>query len=145
MRSYTLQVTVISMKSVRSSRWARPAAYAFCTLGLLTPALAQTSSGSAPAARKQVDQKRKAPKPVPKEQPGRVVTAGPSKPSPTPVQLKPEPSQPGWAKVCGKDPKAQAETCYTTRDFVSKEDRRVLSVAIYDVKSPKPKSPARNS
>lgn len=50
------------------------------------------------------------------------------------VQLKPEPSQPDWVKVCGKDPQANTEICYTTRDFVSDQGQPVLAVAIYDVK-----------
>jgi invasion protein IalB len=50
------------------------------------------------------------------------------------VQLKPEPSQPDWVKVCGKDPQANTEICYTTRDFVSDQGQPVLAVAMYDVK-----------
>jgi invasion protein IalB len=50
------------------------------------------------------------------------------------VQLKPEPSQPDWVKVCGKDPAANTEICYTTRDFVSDQGQPVLAVAMYDVK-----------
>jgi len=50
------------------------------------------------------------------------------------VQLKPEPSQPDWVKVCGKDPQTNVEICYTTRDFVSDQGQPVLAVAMYDVK-----------
>jgi invasion protein IalB len=50
------------------------------------------------------------------------------------VQLKPEPSQPDWVKVCGKDPASNVEICYTTRDFVSDQGQPVLAVAMYDVK-----------
>ena len=50
------------------------------------------------------------------------------------VQVKPEPSQPEWTKVCGKDQGANAEICYTTRDFVSDQGQPVLAVALYDVK-----------
>lgn len=53
---------------------------------------------------------------------------------PTVVQVKPEPSQTSWTKVCGKDPANQKEICYTTRDFVSDQGQPVLAVAIYDVK-----------
>ena len=35
------------------------------------------------------------------------------------VQVKAEPSQAEWTKVCGKDPNTGTEICYTTRDFVS--------------------------
>jgi invasion protein IalB len=58
------------------------------------------------------------------------------------VQLKPEPSQPDWVKVCGKDPQAGTEICYTTRDFVSDQGQPVLAVAMYDVKG-KPEKIAR--
>ena len=50
------------------------------------------------------------------------------------VQVKPEPSQAEWTKVCGKDPSGQSEICYTTRDFVSDQGQPVLAAAIYDVK-----------
>ncbi|WID97017.1 invasion associated locus B family protein [Bosea vestrisii] len=53
---------------------------------------------------------------------------------PTVVQVKPEPSQTTWTKVCGKDQAANKEICYTTRDFVSDQGQPVLAVAIYDVK-----------
>ncbi len=53
---------------------------------------------------------------------------------PTVVQVKPEPSQTSWTKVCGKDEAAKKEICYTTRDFVSDQGQPVLAVAIYDVK-----------
>ncbi len=53
---------------------------------------------------------------------------------PTVVQVKPEPSQPDWVKVCGKDQGSGKEICYTTRDFVSDQGQPVLAVAVYDVK-----------
>src|SRR6476661_5421375 len=53
---------------------------------------------------------------------------------PSVVQVKPEPSQTSWTKVCGKDQAANKEICYTTRDFVSDQGQPVLAVAIYDVK-----------
>jgi invasion protein IalB len=53
---------------------------------------------------------------------------------PTLVQVKPEPSQTSWTKVCGKDQAANKEICYTTRDFVSDQGQPVLAVAVYDVK-----------
>jgi invasion protein IalB len=64
--------------------------------------------------------------PAPAAQPG---GAGP-----TVVQVKPEPSQTTWTKVCGKDQTANKEICYTTRDFVSDQGQPVLAVAVYDVK-----------
>src|SRR5690349_7474952 len=53
---------------------------------------------------------------------------------PTVVQVKAEPSQPEWTKVCGKDQNTNTEICYTTRDFVSDQGQPVLAVAVYDVK-----------
>ncbi|MGI6244775.1 MAG: invasion associated locus B family protein [Pseudochelatococcus sp.] len=53
---------------------------------------------------------------------------------PTVVQLKAEPSQAEWTKVCGRDEGANKEICYTTRDFVSDQGQPVLAVAVYDVK-----------
>ena len=60
--------------------------------------------------------------------------AGQAGTGPTVVQVKPEPSQTAWTKVCGKDEAAKKEICYTTRDFVSDQGQPVLAVAIYDVK-----------
>ena len=54
---------------------------------------------------------------------------------PTVVQVKPEPSQTDWTKVCGKDQASNAEICYTTRDFVSDQGQPVLAVAVYDIKA----------
>lgn len=59
------------------------------------------------------------------------------------VQVKAEPSQPEWTKVCGKDPSSNSEICYTTRDFVSDQGQPVLAVALYDVKGPQNKKIVR--
>lgn len=59
--------------------------------------------------------------------------AAPPPPAPTIVQLKPEPSQQEWLKVCGEDQVAKKKVCYTTRDFVSDQDQPVVAVAVYDV------------
>ncbi len=87
--------------------------------------------------------------PRPAQQPARPAQAQPAQPAqptpaqpaqpqqqagPTIVQVKPEPSQTEWTKVCGKDPGNQREICYTTRDFVSDQGQPVMAVAIYDVK-----------
>lgn len=66
-------------------------------------------------------------------QPGQQGQAGASG-GPAVVQVKPEPSQPEWTKVCGKDQGNNAEICYTTRDFVSDQGQPVLAAAVYDVK-----------
>lgn len=62
---------------------------------------------------------------------------------PTIVQVKPEPSQTDWTKVCGKDQAAGTEICYTTRDFVSDQGQPVLAVAVYDVKGAPAGQPAK--
>ncbi len=59
------------------------------------------------------------------------------------VQVKAEPSQPEWTKVCGKDEAAGAEICYTTRDFVSDQGQPVLAVAVYDIKAAQPQKVVR--
>ncbi|AWM87154.1 invasion associated locus B family protein [Microvirga sp. 17 mud 1-3] len=59
------------------------------------------------------------------------------------VQVKAEPSQPDWTKVCGKDQGSNTEICYTTRDFVSDQGQPVLAVALYDVKGPQNKKIVR--
>ncbi|PZU89835.1 MAG: invasion-associated locus B family protein [Chelatococcus sp.] len=71
---------------------------------------------------------------APAQQPAAPAPAGQAASGPTVVQVKPEPSQTSWTKVCGKDPAANKEICYTTRDFVSDQGQPVLAVAIYDVK-----------
>lgn len=71
--------------------------------------------------------------PAPAQQPAQA-PAGQAGTGPTVVQVKPEPSQTTWTKVCGKDQTANKEICYTTRDFVSDQGQPVLAVAIYDVK-----------
>lgn len=67
--------------------------------------------------------------PAPGQQPGQAQATGP-----TVVQVKAEPSQPDWTKVCGKDQTNNTEICYTTRDFVSDQGQPVLAVAVYDIK-----------
>lgn len=74
---------------------------------------------------------RPAPQPAPAAPQAQQQPAGP-----TVVQVKPEPSQTDWTKVCGKDQAAGFEICYTTRDFVSDQGQPVLAVAIYDAKGP---------
>jgi invasion protein IalB len=50
------------------------------------------------------------------------------------VNLKADPNQADWTKVCGKDPATNRETCYTTRDFVAENDTPVLAMAVYETK-----------
>ncbi|MGL4324666.1 MAG: invasion associated locus B family protein [Beijerinckiaceae bacterium] len=67
----------------------------------------------------------------------------PAAPPPQIVELKGEPTQKDWIKICGKDPSVNAEVCYTTRDFISDQGQPVLAVAVYDVKGAKPAENAR--
>jgi invasion protein IalB len=55
---------------------------------------------------------------------------------PQTVNVKSEPSQTEWTKVCGKDQNSGTDVCYTTRDFVSESGQPVLAVAVYDMKNP---------
>ena len=96
------------------------------TMLALSPGLvlAQTS-GQAPKPKQ----------PAPKEQPApKNQQAQPPAAAPVVVALKAAPAQPEWTKVCAKDERANAEICYTTRDFVTDKGQRVLAVALYDVK-----------
>lgn len=57
-----------------------------------------------------------------------------------PIAANLQPVQPDWTKVCGKDPAAQKEICYTTRDFgaAAKEGdapQPLLALAVYDPKA----------
>jgi invasion protein IalB len=86
------------------------------------PALAQQAQTPRPAQ----GQQRPAGQPAPAAQPGGGAAV---------VNLKPDPNQANWTKVCGRDPATQRETCYTTRDFVAENDQPVLAVAVYETKA----------
>ena len=73
--------------------------------------------------------------PAPQASPAAPGGAAQQPTGPTVVQVKPEPSQPDWTKVCGKDPSNNSEICYTTRDFVSDQGQPVMAVAVYEAKS----------
>jgi len=109
-------------------------------LTLATPALAQPKPAPKPAA----PAAPAAPAPAAPAAPAGAAAA-PAAGGPVDsglVALKPEPSQPDWVKVCGKDPQTNVEICYTTRDFVSDQGQPVLAVAMYDVKG-KSEKPTR--
>jgi invasion protein IalB len=74
------------------------------------------------------------PPPAPQAAPAAPGAAQGQQQGPTVVQVKAEPSQPDWTKVCGKDPASNAEICYTTRDFVSDQGHPVMAVAVYEQK-----------
>jgi invasion protein IalB len=97
----------------------------------LLPALAAAQQAQ-PQPQRQPAQT--APRPAQPPAPAQPAPNAAANPGPTVVQVKPEPSQTEWTKVCGRDPGNQKEICYTTRDFVSDQGQPVLAVAVYDVK-----------
>lgn len=104
-----------------------------CALGLALSA----AVGLAPVAAFAQAQRPAAPaRPAapPAQQPAAPAQGQAAPTGPTVVQVKPEPSQTNWTKVCGKDQAANKEICYTTRDFVSDQGQPVLAAAVYDVK-----------
>ncbi|MBM6582043.1 invasion associated locus B family protein [Microvirga sp. BT689] len=101
---------------------------------LAQTAPAQTAPAQRPAAPAAQPARPAAPPAQPAAQPP-VQGAQPQQGAgPTVVQVKAEPSQPEWTKVCGKDQNTSTEICYTTRDFVSDQGQPVLALAVYDVK-----------
>jgi invasion protein IalB len=85
--------------------------------------------GSLPGIAQTSRQGAKPNQPEPKSQQAQTQNA-----APLIVELKPEPAQPEWTKVCGRDQGANAEICYTTRDFVTGKGQRIVAVALYDTK-----------
>ena len=122
----------------RAARLASPIGVASMALAVTCgAALAQTPAPTPrqqqrPAA--QPAQPTPAPAPAPAQQQNAQGQAGAT--GPLLVQVKAEPTQAEWTKVCGKDPGNNAEICYTTRDFVSDQGQPVLAAAVYDVKGP---------
>jgi len=127
-------------------RPARGSLWLAVALALSNPALAQKTPTPAAAATAKAQQKRPPEPPsnasAPPAQPRSLTPGGLAggqqrQPSTvdTALQLKPEPAQPDWMKVCGKPSNAAPEVCYTTRDFVSEQGRSVLALAVYDVRS----------
>ncbi|MBJ6126156.1 invasion associated locus B family protein [Microvirga splendida] len=99
------------------------------------PVLAQTAPAQKPAA--------PAAQPTRPAAPAQGAQQPQQNAGPTVVQVKPEPSQPEWTKVCGKDQNTNTEICYTTRDFVSDQGQPVLALAVYDVKGQQPQKVVR--
>lgn len=77
------------------------------------------------------------------QQPAAQPPAQPAAPPPQVVELKGEPTQKDWIKICGNDPTVNAQVCYTTRDFISDQGQPVLAIAVYDVKGAQPNQNAR--
>jgi invasion protein IalB len=60
----------------------------------------------------------------------------PTQPAQAPVavvDVRPEPTQSDWVKICGEDQNTKKKICYTTRDFVSDQNQPVLAVAVYEI------------
>ncbi len=108
---------------------------ALASMAVSAPVLAQQPAPTQPAQPRQQ-------RPAQPAQPAQPAPAQPAQAQQAPaaagtvVQVKAEPSQPDWTKVCGKDQAQNAEICYTTRDFVSDQGQPVLAVAVYDAKGP---------
>jgi invasion protein IalB len=99
------------------------------------PVVAQTAPAqTAPAQRPAAPSAQPARPAAPAQQPAAPAAQGQQNAGPTVVQVKAEPSQPDWTKVCGKDQASNAEICYTTRDFVSDQGQPVMAVAVYEAK-----------
>ena len=47
-----------------------------------------------------------------------------------------------WTKICG-DKEGEAQTCFTSREFVTKDGQRGVAMAIYDITGPKPQKHVR--
>ena len=115
---------------------------ALVSLAAAAPGMAQTLTQPTQPAQPRPAQPRPAQPAQPQPQPAQPAPAQQAGAS-TVVQVKPEPSQADWTKVCGKDQAQNAEICYTTRDFVSDQGQPVLAVAVYDAKGPQPQKIVR--
>ena len=68
-------------------------------------------------------------------QPAQDQRAPAQSPQQGPVKIDLVPTQNDWTKVCGHDPAANKDICYTTCDFSAKAgEPPVLALAIYDIK-----------
>lgn len=112
----------------------KPAGLALALSGLAGgTVLAQAQTPARPAQRPAAQPAQPAaPQPAPAQPAQNNQAAGGT--GPLLVQVKAEPSQADWTKVCGKDPSNNSEICYTTRDFVSDQGQPVLAAAVYDVR-----------
>jgi invasion protein IalB len=98
--------------------------------------LVSSAAIAAPVLAQQPAQSPRPAQPGGQQRPAGQQPAQPAQPgaAPAAVQLKGDPNQNVWTKVCGRDPASQRETCYTTRDFVAENDTPVLAVAVYETK-----------
>ena len=123
------------LSATRLARLAAPVGLAVSAFAALAPSAALAQA--APAAKRPAAQQPATPAPAAPQAPaGQQQGQQAQSTGPLVVQVKAEPSQAEWTKVCGKDPANNAEICYTTRDFVSDQGQPVLAAAVYDVKGP---------
>lgn len=104
----------------------------------ITALLAAAGAAMAQQPQRPAGQQRPA-----QQQPAAQPPAQPAAPPPQVVELKGEPTQKDWIKICGNDPSVNAQVCYTTRDFISDQGQPVLAIAVYDVKGAQPNQNAR--
>lgn len=104
-------------------------------LGLMSVVIGVSLAAPSLAQQSQNQKQQPAPKKPVQAQPVAPAAAAPAAapPAATLVQVKPEPSQANWIKICGEDQQNKKKICYTTRDFVSDQNQPVLAVAVYDV------------
>ena len=123
------------MSFTRPATLARAALLGLAGLGLAAaPSLAQPKKPAAPAPT--------APAPAAPSTPAAAPT-GAAQTGPQIVNVKSDPAQTEWTKVCGKDQASGTDVCYTTRDFVSDQGQPVLAVAVYDMKNAAQKQEVR--
>ena len=97
------------------------------------PALAQQAPAPAAPKAKPATPAQRPAAPAPAA-PAAPAAAAPAAAAPqNVVQLKADPAQADWLKVCGKDEAQNKQICYTTRDFVAENNQPILALAIYDV------------
>jgi len=125
------------MSFTRPATLARAALLGLAGLGLAAaPSLAQPKKPAAPAPT--------APAPAAPSTPAANTPAGAAaQTGPQIVNVKSDPAQTEWTKVCGKDQGSGTDVCYTTRDFVSDQGQPVLAVAVYDMKNAAQKQEVR--
>jgi invasion protein IalB len=98
----------------------------------LASGLLAASSGAFAQATKPAQQ---APAQPAQAQPAQTQAAPAQQAPQGPLKLALVPTQNDWTKVCGKDPAAGKEICYTTRDFSAQAGQPpVLALAVYDIK-----------
>ena len=110
---------------------ARHLGLALAALVAASPALAQTTPAQPRPAQPAAPAQRPAQQPAnPAQQPAAAAAQGPAV-----VQLKPEPRQYDWVKVCPpKEQNGGKELCVIQREFVSDEGQPVMAIAVYDTK-----------